>query len=203
MTPGKSKSRPRHSQTSIRMAPPELAPAGLFFGPHTEQRVRARNWRGMRYITAAVVLVLLACSQQGEPPPPVPSSTERPASAPLDPIATLEGEWRVAGIDGTSFDEPYGLALSASRDEIWWEPRCAGQARRYSIDGLGFIAEPARSERAQRAPDSPPPPICAVGLPPRLADVVRAISQADMIGRTRENGILISGPQHSVLLYSQ
>ena len=54
---------------------------------------------------------------------------EAPAATEPATIETLEGEWRVAGIDGQSLDQPVGLALSASAQEIWWDPRCAGFVR--------------------------------------------------------------------------
>jgi hypothetical protein len=40
-------------------------------------------------------------------------------------------------------------------------------------------------------------------LPPRLADVMRALDAASTVGRTSSNGIEISGRGHSVLLFSQ
>lgn len=149
------------------------------------------------------LLVLSACSQGTADPAPDPAPTTVPASpVPLAPIVTLEGEWRVAGIDGEALDEPYGIALSADGGEIWWEPRCANQARRYTIDGLKFASD-AAPPSGPAGPGGLPPPICAIGLPPRVPDVMRALSQADTIGRTPENGVAISGPTHSVLLFRQ
>lgn len=58
---------------------------------------------------------------------------------PVDKIETLKGEWRVAGIDGQGFDEPYGIALSATDSEIRWEPRCANQSIPYRIVNERFI----------------------------------------------------------------
>lgn len=146
-------------------------------------------------------LLLSACSG-AEPDPPAEPSPAAPQGSPsaspsvaLVPIATLEGEWRVAGIDGAEFDEPYGLALSGSESEIWWEPRCAGSVRRYTLDGLSFTAIPPPNAAAE--------PACDVAFPPRQADVTRALDTADTIGRTASNGIEISGGGHSLLLFSQ
>lgn len=157
----------------------------------------------MRRLASVLILLVTACSNERAPDAPRQPDTTRPSTAPLTEIATLEGEWRVAGIDGQSFDEPYGIALSASADQIWWEPRCAGMARTYAIDGLGFSSGPAASEGPPPEPGGPPPPVCTIGLPPRLDDVVRALDGAVTIGRTPENGVAISGPDHSLLLFSQ
>jgi len=39
----------------------------------------------------------------------------------------------VAAIDGRSLDEPVGFAISGGEASVWWEPACAGVARRYRI----------------------------------------------------------------------
>lgn len=121
-------------------------------------------------------------------PPPPPAST-------LAPVETLTGEWRVAGIDGAQFDEPYGLALSGDDSSLWWAPRCARQERRYVIKGQDIRFAPP--------PEMPGSPACLPGLPARLADVLRALDAASRVGRTSSNGIEISGGGHSVLLFSQ
>ncbi|HSG54065.1 MAG TPA: hypothetical protein VLA45_01330 [Paracoccaceae bacterium] len=167
----------------------------------------------MRILPCLTLLVLAACSQEAPSQPPHASSTERPSSerppaerqfvAPLADVAGLEGEWRVAGIDGQSLDQPVGIALSASATEIWWEPRCAGMARSYAIDGQRFTALPILPDGPAPTPGAPPPPVCAIGLPTGLAEVFRAIEDADTIGRTPQNGIAISGPDHSLVLFSQ
>ena len=112
--------------------------------------------------------------------------------------ATLAGEWRVAGIDGEDFDESYGIALSADREEIWWEPRCAGAHVAYRIAGARFEVAP-RPPRGAR----PPAPVCKIAPPPRLTEVMDAIRAADRIERTPQNGVRLSGHGHSLTLFSQ
>lgn len=119
--------------------------------------------------------------------------------APAEPSLSLAGEWRVAGIDGRAFDEPYGIALSADESEIWWEPRCAGQSVRYKIRGTRFATPgPPRG-----GPASEPAAVCKIAIPPRLPDVMTAIRAADRIERTPANGVRISGDGHSLTLFSQ
>jgi len=115
-------------------------------------------------------------------------------------IANMAGEWRVAGIDGREFNESYGLALSGSARELWWEPRCAGMARSYRMTGSTISFGP---RIGAPPPGTQPPPVCAIGLPPRLSEFFRALDAATNIERTDSNGVLISGGGRSVLLFSQ
>ena len=131
------------------------------------------------------------------------------AAVPSEPVTQaaavdLAGEWRVAGIDGKDFNEPYGLALSADASEIWWEPRCAGVGRGYTISGnaIRFGWAASRGPEPQPGPANAPEG-CAIGLPERLADVMLALDSAERIERTPSNGVEISGGGHSLLLFSQ
>ncbi|MCT2557572.1 hypothetical protein N0B51_01115 [Tsuneonella sp. YG55] len=157
--------------------------------------------------TAAPVLFIVAlagCGEAGKTArDPDPVAEPDPAPRPtMGLVTTLAGEWRVAGIDGEPFDEPYGLALSASDGELWWEPRCAGMVRSYRIAGTTVtFGQPAGVEPPP--PGAPPPPVCAIGIPSRLPDVARALDAATSVTRTPENGVLISGGGRSVLLFAQ
>ena len=152
----------------------------------------------------ALVVLLAACAPRDQvanetiaPPRP-----EAPAAAEPAPVQTLEGEWRVAGIDGQPLDQPVGLALSASAQEIWWDPRCAGYVRSYRIEGSKFTTG-SHIGFVPRKPGEPTPPVCTIAPPPRIGDVFRALTEATKIARTPQNGIEISGGGHSVLLFSQ
>ena len=189
------------------------SPAGLFIyrasGHHTAMRLA---------ILALPCLVIASCAPRSADEPATTATTTAAAdvdvatttvaaarptpAATLAPVDTLAGEWRVAGIDGEDFNEPYGLALSGSGDELWWEPRCAGVARTYRIDGFGIrFAAPADTRSASSGAPLPPP--CVPGQPARLVDVMRALDAAATVGRTPSNGVEISGGGHSVLLFSQ
>ncbi|WP_340588658.1 hypothetical protein [Erythrobacter alti] len=154
-------------------------------------------------VTSALVLVACQPEQAAEPAPTSASQTDEPPETPVAVPApeTLAGGWRVAGIDGESLDEPYGLALMADEEEIWWEPRCAGMILSYSIEGNAFSTGPRTGEPP--ASNSTPAPVCAIGLPPRLHDVSSALQLAERIELTPSNGVRISGGGRSVLLYSQ
>jgi hypothetical protein len=134
------------------------------------------------------------------PVPAVEAPGEADAVEPAAPVGSLAGAWRVAGIDGAGLDEPVGLALTGDERQLWWEPRCAGAARAYRIEGARISFASTGTPRPAGAPT---PPVCAIGLPPRLGDVMRALDEATSITRTESNGVLIAGPRHSVTLYSQ
>ena len=130
----------------------------------------------------------------------IPPYQPRPPAAGEQAVSTLAGHWRVAGIDGRSFDETYGLALSADDKTIWWAPRCAGYERSYELDGTRARFGSADGEFHS---DGSPRIVCQIGIPSRLPDVFRAIDSADRVVRTPANGIEISGGGHSLTLFSQ
>lgn len=164
---------------------------------------------------ALVAAMLAACSPEADPEanpgdeqlstlPAEPGAQDATPPASVAPApATLSGHWRVAGIDGEPFDEPYGLALVADEDRIWWEPTCAGGNFSYTIDGNSFAAIAYTDPAMRPVPGEPPPPVCAIAFPPRLSEVFRAIQSADRIEITPENGVLISGGGHSLVMFSQ
>jgi hypothetical protein len=147
---------------------------------------------------ALLGLLLAVCGCQA--PMPGPPPYQPPPTADEQAVSTLAGHWRVAGIDGRSFDETYGLALSADDKTIWWAPRCAGYERSYELDG---IRARFRSAGGEFHSDGSPRIVCQIGVPSRLPDVFRAIDSADRVIRTPSNGIEISGGGHSLTLFSQ
>lgn len=151
------------------------------------------------------LLLLAACSpasDEGQPAQPVETVPVDPAppkpvatpSVPAPPAVDLAGEWRVAGIDGEAIDKPYGVALSADGERIWWDPPCAAQGRSYRITGNRFDAlEPVVGATTA----------CQIFVPEEVSLVWQALDAATTIERTPANGVLISGAERSVLLFSQ
>ena len=72
-------------------------------------------------------------------------------------------------------------------------------ARAYRIEGSRISFGPTET----RTPGSPPSPVCDIGVSPGVHDVFRALDGAVSVVRTENNGVLISGPDHSVILFSQ
>ena len=158
--------------------------------------------RARRLLILFACAALTACGQTPPEAAPQPRTTDSDAAAPVDreapaaTVATLSGEWRVAAIDGRSLDEPGGIAISGDEASVWWEPACAGVARRYRINGgaVSFSSIGANGGRKE---------VCEIAPPPRLDDVLRALDEADTIARTPSNGVRISGTRHDVTLFSQ
>ena len=150
-------------------------------------------------------MLLAGCAPQPAERAPAgnPTAASPTASRPVAaPVTTLAGEWRVAAIDGRAIDQPVALALSASDAEIWWSPRCAGMARSYRIAGDAFSAGPPLGT-VRRKPGDPTPPVCAIGLPPRLSELFAALDAGRRIARTPSNGVEISGNGRSLTLFGQ
>jgi len=150
----------------------------------------------MRRAVLPLLLTMAACQATGPYFPPPEPAVAAPVS---QPVTTLAGEWRVAGIDGRSFDEPYGLALSADDKAIWWAPRCAGFDRPYTLSGTTVRFGPPGGSAAR----SGPAVRCLPAIPARLDEVFRALDSADRAVRTPANAIEISGGGHSLTLFSQ
>lgn len=115
-------------------------------------------------------------------------------------VSDLTGEWRVASVNGVSLASSTSLALRGTENELWWEPRCAGMARRYQMNEFNISFS---STEPPRHVNQPTRLICTIGLPPKLSQVFEALDGANRISRTPSNAILIHGAGHSVLLHKQ
>lgn len=166
--------------------------------------------------SAAMLMTLAACGGDGQqattgPIDPGPSGSEAGVKAEQAfpapdraPPETLDGEWRIAGIDGVAVNLPVGLALSADRDELWWEPRCAGMVRSYAIEGSRIAIAPVSAPPPPADASRPPhPAVCAIGLPPGLSNAFRSLDSASRVETTAENGVRLSGRGHSITLFAQ
>ena len=164
--------------------------------------------RANRLLLLLLAAGLAACQQSAQAPatgtsgsgPPPRAAPPAPQVPPAAPVASLAGAWRVASIDGSPLGEPYRLDLAGDADRLWWEPRCAGVVRSYRIAGSSIAFRPLGSPLP---PVSPPPPVCAIGLPPRLAEIMRALDAATDVARTADEAILIAGGGRSVTLVAR
>ena len=143
----------------------------------------------MRAAVLMLAGVLAACQQAAQVPAPRPSS-----SVP----ARLIGEYRVAGIDGAELTGPAGIALTIDQGHVSYAPTCAGYVWSYAYrDGALDI------ERRQEKIHHPPPPVCAIAVPPELDRLAAALEATNRARVTPANGIELSGGGRSVLLFSQ
>ena len=156
----------------------------------------------MRPIIAAISLVALAaCQPAGDGPAPGAEPSQAATAvandgkgdaAAVDAPASLVGEYRVAGIDGTEVAGQIGIALSVTEDTIFFDPRCAGFGWSYTYEN-GTLA-------TARPTDAP---VCEIAVDPELQRLAAALDAVTQAARTPSNGIALSGGGHSVTLYSQ
>ncbi len=133
-------------------------------------------------------------------PAPAPPPEDEPAAA--NAPASVVGEYRVAGIDGTEVGGGIGIGLSITESEIYYEPRCAGFDWSYTY-GDGELSTDRPGKSGPRLAAGPQAPVCEVAVHPekqRLATALDAVTRAE---RTPSNGIELTGGGHSVTLYSQ
>ncbi len=149
----------------------------------------------MRRAVLLLAVLLAGCGQSAEAPEAAPTETPSPA---LPVPASLVGEYRVAGIDGAELKGPAGIALTIDQGHVSYEPTCAGYMWSYAYrDGALDI------ERRQEKLHHPPPPVCAIAVPPALDQLAAALEAANRARVTPNNGIELSGGGRSVLLFSQ
>lgn len=153
----------------------------------------------------AASAALAACQQADEVAAPATPASDSgavatPTGAPdgdppapaVNAPASLVGEYRVAGIDGTEVGGQIGIALSITEGNIFYDPRCAGLEWTYTY-GNGALT-------TERPADAP---VCEIAVHPekqRLAVALDAVTRAE---RTPSNGIELTGGGHSVTLFSQ
>lgn len=146
-----------------------------------------------RYLLLLAPAALLAACQQAGDPATTSAPAETPAeTAQAEAPASLVGEYRVAGIDGTEVGGGIGIGLSITETNIFYDPRCAGFDWTYTYEGGALTTE--------RPADRP---VCRIAVHPeqqRLATALDAVTQAE---RTPSNGIELTGGGHSVTLFSQ
>lgn len=116
--------------------------------------------------------------------------------------ADLEGEYRVAGIDGAPLDEGFGIAVSIGNGHVTFEPTCIGFDWTIA-DQPGGGLNLQRFQPLPPATGEPPPPVCAVKVHPAQARLGQVFDAVDHAARTPENGILLTGAGRSVTLFAQ
>jgi len=128
----------------------------------------------------------------------------QPATAPREAVnaggtsevpATLVGDWRVAGIDGRPLAGDRGIAVRIDKTLIAFDPRCLGFVWTYQYRAGALRTAKWEPER--------PDLRCLASISAEQSALGTAISASTRAERTPENGVLLSGGGHSVLLFSQ
>ena len=105
---------------------------------------------------------------------------------------TLQGEYRVAGVDGEDLNAPTGVTVSITKDTIALA-RCAGLAWTYRYE-----AGRLETKLLRRLPDDL---MCRISE--EAQRVGSALGEAHQVRRTAANGLEFSGGGRSALLFSQ
>ena len=116
-----------------------------------------------------------------------------------DPLPTdLAGKWRLMEMNGWGSSEMRTIEFEADGSQIWWNPRCAGQAVAYEMDGERFAVEKPRV--SDTAPSEEARVVCRVGIPEALPEALNAMRTATRVARDKDNNIVISGDGSYVVL---
>jgi hypothetical protein len=152
-----------------------------------------------------LALLLTACSpsapggnQAEAPPARTPQAAPAPPILPADAtavqdIASIEGEWRVAGVGGQPLSQPFGISASIRGNRIRFVSQCI--ARQYDIEVEGGLVT-ARLVRND-VPD------CARALTIDERGLEQAMAQATAAYRLPSNALVFDGPAGAVTLVTQ
>ena len=155
--------------------------------------------------TACLALLAAACG----PTAPGGNQVERPvaqspevAPAPpilpagaivVDDLASIEGEWRVAGVAGQPLSQPFGISASIQDGRVRFVSQCIARQYGLDIEGGLLIARLVRND----VPD------CARPLTLDERGLEQAMGQVKTAYRLPSNALLFDGPAGAVTLFPQ
>lgn len=131
-----------------------------------------------------------------------PSTPEGLVELPIGATApaSIEGEWRVAGVNGEVIDIEWAMTAQITADQISIQSQCMGFGRMYALDGTTLTAPEVPPATG---PVPPPPPVCARMPLPEEQAVGKALQGADMAYRLPDGALVLDGPEGSLTLYTQ
>ena len=154
---------------------------------------------------AFVMLFAVACSPSApdadraeappaQAPPAAPSLPILPAGATaVNDLASIAGEWRVAGVGGQPLSQAFGISASIRDGRVRFVSQCIARQYDLRIDGGLVIARLARND----VPD------CARPLTMDERGLEQAMSQAKAVYRLPNNALVFDGPAGAVTLFTQ
>lgn len=157
---------------------------------------------------AILALAIAACSpsaenaaapveQEAHPAPPE-GLVELPigATAPT----SIEGDWRVAGVNGEIIDIEWAMTAQITADQISIQSQCMGFGRMYALDGTTLTAPEVPPATG---PVAPPPPVCARMFLPEEQAVSKALQGAELAYRLPDGSLVLDGPGGSLTFFTQ
>ncbi|WP_170003508.1 hypothetical protein [Pseudopontixanthobacter vadosimaris] len=159
----------------------------------------------MKLAAAILALTLLAagaCERRNNPvtderreaaaDPDADDRTTITAESPTKDQSPLPpGEYRLAGVDGTSVDLPHAITVSISEDTIALASQCISPRWTYAYAGQRLTTR------------SIPGPICERGRYPAEEAAIAVLDSPDTIRQTPANGWHLTGGGHGITLFSQ
>ncbi|MBW0143897.1 hypothetical protein [Sphingomicrobium clamense] len=161
---------------------------------------------------AVLSLAIAACSPQAESPPPaVEEERADAASEGLEALpigarapVSIEGEWRLAGINGEVVDLDRAVTASISDEWIVFRSDCVVIWRFYALSRT-LLRVPPKPD-VERDPDrleNYPPPSCLRPLSEVERAVQSALVEADTAYRLPDGALVLDGPGGSLTLFTQ
>ncbi|WP_067784782.1 hypothetical protein [Paraurantiacibacter namhicola] len=143
--------------------------------------------------------LLSACQEQTPPAEPMPVTSEADPAPGQPAIATgvitdplvLEGEYRVAGIDGAEVDLPHAMTVTITPGTIRYISQCVTGAWRYRFEGQAIVLEQVVEATCDR------------GRYPEEEGIESALAAVTHVRRTASNAVEFSGRGRTVTLFSQ
>lgn len=154
----------------------------------------------MRLLLSFASLLVAACADPEAQPVTPPDAATRsnvlntapsPASEEREVVESIEGLYRVAGVDGRDINLPHGITATIDGSQIEVHSQCVRFTWTYRFEGGRLITEPIPQVICQRAQYAEEQAIDA------------ALTAAERVRRTAANGLEFSGGGHSITLFSQ
>ena len=128
-------------------------------------------------------------ASQGAPAPPI-----LPADATaVDDVASIEGEWRVAGVGGQPLSQQFGISASIKDGRIRFISQCIARQYELKIEG-GLVT-------ARLIDNDVPDCVRALTIDERGLE--QAMGQARTVYRLPSNALVFDGPAGAVSLFTQ
>ena len=154
---------------------------------------------------ATILLLAAACSPSAPagnkaeaPAAQAPSEAPAPPILPagaiaVDDVASIQGEWRVAGVGGQPLSQPYGISASIQGTRIRFVSQCIALQYELAIEGGLATANLIGND----VPD------CARALTIDERGLEQAMGQVRTVYRLPSNALMFDGPAGAVTLFTQ
>jgi len=148
----------------------------------------------MRHIATPLAVTLAFALAACQPAPTAESAGAEAGAVAAGAIvsaAELEGEYRLAGLNGEDPNLPEGVAVAITASEISLPGNCLNLRWSYRFEGERLVTERIEG------------PSCRRAVLPHEQAITDIFTGAEKVSRTPANGILFEGAGGSLTLFSQ